>query len=97
MVVMAAGKPHPGIPILLGPWWGPTAAFAEAGDGALLQPGWGPFTIWGGGSALLDVSLPQGPHQPFTLRSTPCPTLLFLSGPSSSLLLSSDDPLCPVC
>lgn len=41
MVVMAAGKPHPGIPILLGLWCGPTAAFAAVGDGALLEPSGG--------------------------------------------------------
>ena len=36
MVVMAAGKPHPGIPVLQGLCRGPAAAFAEVSDGALL-------------------------------------------------------------
>ena len=45
-VVMAAGEPHPGIPVLMGLWHGPASAFAEVSDGDLLETGWEPLTIW---------------------------------------------------
>ena len=46
-VAMAAGKPHLGVPVLMGLWHGLAAAFAEVSDGALLETGWEPLTIWG--------------------------------------------------